>query len=254
MKNLSFEDHFSQQAQEYARYRPSYPSALFAYLASITPGHELAWDCGTGNGQAALALVQYFDHVVATDASPDQLSQAPLHQQIEYRVEQAEHVSLESGSVDLVTVAVAVHWFDLQLFYQEVQRVLKPGGIVAVWTYHLPMINPDIDRVINNYYAQVLAGYWPGRFRYADERYQTLPFPFQELQPVEFTMQAEWNLNHLLGFLDSWSATRKYMVEHRHHPLKRIWKELATAWGEENQTRMIRWPLHTRIGSVNEDS
>ena len=174
----SFQDYFSKQASEYARYRPHYPGELFDYLASISPGRQLAWDCGTGNGQAALELVKRFSRVVATDASGDQLAQAVAHERIDYRIERAEDVSLEDHSVDLVTVAVAVHWFDLEQFYQAVRRVAAPNGVLAVWTYHLPLIEPGIDRVLAHYYQDVLAGYWPGQMRYLDQCYQTLPFPF----------------------------------------------------------------------------
>lgn len=140
---MNFEDHFSELAQAYARYRPSYPSALFSYLASVAPGREFAWDCGTGNGQAALALAEHFDRVVATDASAAQIAHAFAHERVDYRVERAEAVSLGDGSTDLITVAIAVHWFDLEAFYREVRRVLKAKGILAVWTYHLPMIEPS---------------------------------------------------------------------------------------------------------------
>ncbi len=112
----NFEDHLSQQAHDYARHRPHYPRELFTYLATIAPSHRLAWDCGTGNGQAARALAEHFNRVVATDASSDQLAQAIRHGRIEYRIERAEDVSLEASSVDLVTVAIAVHWFDLAPF------------------------------------------------------------------------------------------------------------------------------------------
>lgn len=250
---MNFEDHFSQMAQGYARYRPIYPGALFDYLAAISPGHRLAWDCGTGNGQAALALTRHFHRVMATDASSDQLNHAFHHDQIEYRAEQAEAVSLDDGSVDLVTAAVAVHWFDLEKFYHEVKRVLKPNGILAVWTYHLPVIDAEIDRLLGIYYSGVLAGYWPDRIRYLDDRYRSLPFPFDEVSVPEFFMEAEWSLSHLVGFLDSWSATRKYQNEHSRHPLERIWPELTAAWGEPDLIRMIRWPLFIRIGRAKKE-
>ena len=182
----SFEDHFSKQAREYALYRPQYPGELFDYLASISPGRQLAWDCGTGNGQAAQELARHFDRVMATDASADQIAQAAAHERIDYRVERAEAVSLEAGSVDLVTVAIAVHWFDLEAFYQHVKRILVPGGILAVWTYYYPEINPDIDRVVKYLTAEVLAGYWPERIVYVEQHYRTLPFPFAEQDAPEF--------------------------------------------------------------------
>ncbi|HEX6386746.1 MAG TPA: class I SAM-dependent methyltransferase [Anaerolineae bacterium] len=245
---MNFADHFSQLAQNYSRYRPHYPAALFEYLATIAPGRDLAWDCGTGNGQAALQLVKYFDRVVATDASSEQINQAFLHDRITYRIEKAEEVSLVSGIVDLVTVAVAVHWFALDAFYQEVRRVLKPDGVLAVWTYHLPLIGAEIDQHLRFYYSEVLGDYWPARFHYVDEKYQTLPFPFQEVEAPEFVMRAEWDLNELVGFLSSWSATRKYSEQKGSHPLEVIWPALKEAWGDANLKREIRWPLYVRIG------
>jgi SAM-dependent methyltransferase len=244
----SFEDHFSSHAPDYARYRPCYGADLFEYLAAASPARELAWDCGTGNGQAAVELAKVFDRVVATDASADQLAAAFRHERIEYRLERAEETSLKPATVDLVSVAVAVHWFDFEAFYREVRRVLKPGGVVAVWTYHLPVIDAGVDRVLDRYYRQVLAGYWPERIRYLEERYRTLPFPFAEFSPPAFHMEAEWDLGQLLGFLYSWSATRKYAREQGTNPLEIIWPELSAAWGDPSGKRPICWPLHMRMG------
>ncbi len=246
----SFEDHFSKQAGEYAQYRPQYPGELFVYLASISPSRQLAWDCGTGNGQAARELARHFNRVIATDASSDQIAQAVPHERIDYRVERAEEVSLETGSVDLVTVAIAVHWFDLETFYQAVRRVGRPDGILAVWMYHLPVIDPSIDPILKHYYANVLAGYWPERFHFLAERYQTLPFPFEELKPPEFEIQANWELGQVVGFLDSWSATRRYQKERGQHPVSIIWQGLSEIWGEPGRRRTIRWPLYLRVGRI----
>ncbi|HEX7342819.1 MAG TPA: class I SAM-dependent methyltransferase [bacterium] len=248
---MRFEDHFSGHAGDYAQHRPHYPSELFAYLASIAPDRRLAWDCGTGNGQAALELAKYFELVHATDASPQQIAQAFEHERIKYAVESAESVSLPSGAADLVTVAVAVHWFDFDKFYAEVKRVLKPGGVLAVWTYHLPEIEPAIDAVLQHYYGQVLAAYWPERIQYLHERYRTLPFPFAEIAPPEFIAGADWDLQRLSGFLDSWSASRKYLQVNHRHPLREVAGALMSAWGEPELNRRIRWPLHLRIGKAN---
>ena len=246
-----FEDHFSAQAGEYARYRPHYPPELFDYLVSIAPGHHLAWDCGTGNGQAALELARHFERVLATDASAEQVALAAPHERIEYRVEPAEETSLEAGSVDLVTVAIAVHWFDLDRFYPAVRRVLAPRGVLAVWTYHMMEIEPAIDRIVDHYYRDVVGAYWPPRFRHVDQRYRTLPFPFEELIPPEFHMHADWTLENLTGFLSSWSATERYRAERGHHPVGLIWPELSRAWGAPSQVRPVRWPLHLRVGCVS---
>lgn len=247
-KTFNFEDHFSKQSQQYAQYRPQYPDELYAYLASIAPGHSLAWDCGTGNGQAAIGLAKYFDIVHATDASAEQIALAYTHDKVDYRVEPAERVSLNTASTDLVTVAVAVHWFNFDEFYREVKRVLKPGGILAVWTYYSSEISPQIDQLIFEYYAEILKDFWPERIRYLEERYQTIPFPFEEIVPPPFVMEINWNLIQLAGFLNSWSATQRYKAQKETHPLEIIWPKLTVAWGDENEARRIRWPLHFRIG------
>jgi ubiquinone/menaquinone biosynthesis C-methylase UbiE len=156
---MKFEDHFSQLAATYLKYRPGYPPLLFEYLTGMCKNHNQAWDCGTGNGQAALELTKYFNNVLATDASKDQIEYAPHHPKITYRVEPAEKVSLLDSSTDLVTVAVAVHWFNFENFYAEVKRVLKPVGIIAVWGYHLFLISPGIDKILKKYYSEILKNY-----------------------------------------------------------------------------------------------
>ena len=247
-KAFRFEDHFSGHSKQYAQHRPQYPDEIYAYLASITPARSLAWDCGTGSGQAALGLAKHFDKVYATDASADQITHAYPHEKVEYHAEPAEHVSLSDASTDLVTVAVAIHWFRFDEFYGEVKRVLKPDGILAVWTYHLPEISPEVDPLVSYYYAELLKDFWPERIRYLEERYKTIPFPFAEITPPAFVMEVNWNLLQFAGFLDSWSATQRYKAQKGQHPLDVIWDKLLTAWGDENQKRLIRWPLHFRIG------
>jgi SAM-dependent methyltransferase len=243
-----FEDHFSGHSGQYAQHRPQYPDEIYAYLASIAPARFLAWDCGTGNGQAAIGLAKHFEKVYATDASAEQIALAFPHDKVDYGVEPAEHVSLSASSVELITVAVAVHWFNFEEFYREVKRVLKPGGILAVWTYYLTEISPEIDQLIFKYYAEILKGFWPERIRYLEERYQTIPFLLEEIVPPSFVMEIDWNLIQFAGFLNSWSATQRYKAEKGHHPLEILWPKLLAAWGDENKPRRIRWPLHFRIG------
>jgi len=247
-RTFSFEDHFSKHSGQYAQYRPHYPDEIYAYLASLAPGHSLAWDCGTGNGQAALGLARHFDKVHATDASAEQISLAYANDKVDYHVEPAEQVSLRTSSVDLVTVAVAIHWFNFDEFYREVKRVLKPGGILAVWTYHLAEISPAIDQLIDQYYFEIVDGYWPERIRYLEQRYETIPFPFEEITPPSFAMEMNWNLLQFSGFLDSWSATQRYKAQKGQHPLEIIWQKLLAVWGDEKGLRLVRWPLHFRIG------
>jgi SAM-dependent methyltransferase len=245
---MTFEDHFSELAETYSKYRPIYPSELFKYLASICNDNQQTWDCGTGSGQAARSLADYFNKVHATDASAEQLKQAPTHPNIHYRVEPAEKISLKDCCVDLVTVAAAVHWFDFEKFYSEVKRVLKPGGIIAVWGYHLFTISPAVDKLLFKYYKEILKDYWPERFIYVDNRYQNLPFPFNEILPPQFEMITNWDLNQVAGFLDSWSGTKIYLQKNGHHPLDTIWNDLKKEWGSEKVQRKIFWPLHIKVG------
>lgn len=251
---MTFRDYFSQQARQYAQHRPGYPGELFDYLASLAPSRELAWDCGTGNGQAALGLAHWFERVIATDGSAEQIENAFPHERVEYRVERAEATSILSGTVDLITVGQAVHWFDFDAFYDEARRVAKQAGILAVWTYHLPSIAPEVDRWLERYYRETLRAYWPERIRYLDEGYRTLPFPFEEIQPPEFFMETEWDLDCLVGFLVSWSGTRRYFEAGGQQSFEHELEELKQSWGGEKERRTIKWPLHFRIGRLPADN
>ncbi len=248
---MTFKDQFSELAGEYSRYRPGYPEALFEYLASIAPGKDLAWDCGTGSGQAALVLTEHFRRVIATDASREQIANAFSHPQVEYRVEEAEQVSIASGSVDLVTVGTAIHWFEFDRFFTEVRRVGRSGAILAVWGYHLPQVAPGVDRLLVRYYREILNGYWDDRLRYLDDRYRTLPFPFEEVKPPDFDMLADWDLRMLLGFLASWSATPKFIAANGVHPLKLVIDDLRAEWGAEDQVHRLHFPMHMRVGIIS---
>ena len=175
---MSFKDHFSKQAAGYAKFRPRYPQQLFDYLGSIAPNRQVAWDCGTGNGQAAVGLASVFEHVIATDASEKQIANAQSHEFVEYRVAPAEKSDIEAEAIDLIMVAQALHWFDLDRFYAEALRVLKPDGILAASAYNLLHIEKGIDRIVNRYYYDVVGSFWPPE-RELVERFDDLPFPFQ---------------------------------------------------------------------------
>jgi len=244
---MSFKDHFSKQAADYARFRPGYPQELFDYLVSIAPSRRLAWDCGTGNGQAAAGLASVFDAVIATDASEKQITNAELHERVDYRVAPAEDSSIDFGTVDLIMVAQALHWFDLDRFYAEARRVLKSDGVLAASAYNLLHINPAIDEVVNRYYYEVVGPFWPQE-RKLVEQFDNLPFPFHEIDPPKFEMTAQWNLDHLVGYLRTWSSTQRFMAAKGSDPLKQIMGELPAAWRTPEQTRNVIWPLTLRIG------
>jgi ubiquinone/menaquinone biosynthesis C-methylase UbiE len=242
------EDCFIKQAEIYAQHRPRYPEALFKYLAELCPAHELAWDCGTGSGQAASGLVKFFKRVIASDLNPNQIKHAELHEKILYQVSSAEKADLETQSADLITVAQALHWFKLSHFYSEARRILKPGGILATWCYRLPAISPAIDETIKRYYEVVVGPYWSDRMQFVHDRYQTIPFPFEELPPPHGEMNTSWNFNEIIGFLDSWSSTLKFMEMRGYHPLDDIKEDLQDAWGNPAQKRLVQFPLYYKIG------
>jgi SAM-dependent methyltransferase len=243
-----FQDHFSAQAAAYARFRPGYPATLYEFLAGLAPGRSLAWDCGTGNGQAAVGLAAHFDQVIASDASGEQIAQAMPHPRVTYCVATAENPPAAVQAADLVTVAQALHWFDHARFYAQLRRILRPGGVFAAWGYALMQISPAIDTVVQDYYARIVGPYWPADRRHIDSGYQTLPFPLTEVATPPFRMIADWSLEALFGYLDTWSATRRYLVDKGRHPLDLVKLDLARAWGEA-PTRVVVWPLFLRAGS-----
>src|SRR5436190_10404144 len=195
---MAFKDHFSKQAADYAKFRPRYPHEMFEYLGSLALRRQLAWDCGTGNGQAAIGLATVFDRVIATDASEKQIANAQPHERVEYRAAPAESSGIASETVDLIMVAQALHWFDLDRFYDEVRRLLKKNSVLAASAYNLLQIKPAIDAVVNRYYYEVVGPFWPPE-RVLIEKFEELPLPFSEIQAPSFEMIAQWNPEHLLG-------------------------------------------------------
>ena len=239
----AFADHFSAAAGRYARFRPTYPTALFDYLAELAPRRELAWDCATGNGQVAVALAEYFDEVVATDASAEQIAHALAHPHVRYAVVPAEASGLDSASVDLVTVGQAMHWFALDAFFSEADRVLRPGGVLAVWTYALMRVNPEVDARVEEFVdgPEGLGSYWPPERRLVDEGYASVDFPFESAAVPDLAMEAVWSLERFVGYIGTWSAMKRYREERERDPLPQLADDLAPYWSEGVQT--VRWPL-----------
>ena len=244
---MTFKDHFSRQAADYAKFRPRYPQELFVYLGNIAPSRQLAWDCGTGNGQAAVGLASVFDRVIATDASEKQIANGQLHKRVDYLVAPAENSGIQSDTVDLIMVAQALHWFDLDRFYAEARRVLKPNDVLAVSAYNLLHIEPAIDEVVNRYYYDVVGPFWPPE-RKLVENFAHLPFSFHEIDPPEFEITAQWDLDQLVGYLQTWSSTQRFIAAKGDNPLEQIIDELRSAWGTPEQARKLIWPLILRIG------
>lgn len=245
----SFPDHFSGVAGAYAEFRPRYPDALFDWLADLAPGRALAWDCATGSGQAAVALAPWFERVVATDASAEQIAAATPHPRVEYRVAPAEASGLAAGSVDLVTVAQALHWFDRPAFYREAARVLRPDGVLAVWTYGHPHLDdPGSDGVFQEFYSGTVGPYWPPERALVDAGYRTIEFPVPEIESPTFEMETRWSLAALLGYVGTWSATTRFRDARGLDPVPGLARDLASRWGDPEEPRRIRWPVAVRAG------
>jgi SAM-dependent methyltransferase len=247
---MSFKDHFSGHAAVYHEARPDYPGALFDFLAGEAPSSELAWDAGCGNGQASVALAERFATVVATDPSAEQIANASLRSNIHYRVEPAEQSSLASGSVDLVCVAQALHWFDLARFHEEVRRVLKPRGVAAFWTYADCRVDAEIDRQKDRLYIDLTGPYWPAERALVETGYVSLAFPFERIVTPTLDMCMQWDLARYVAYLRSWSASQRYLRALEQDPVSLIESDLAKAWGDPARVRSVRWDFHLHCGRV----
>ncbi len=245
-----FRDYFSNHAGDYAAYRPTYPAALFSYLAQITPDHQLAWDCGTGNGQAAVELAKDFKQVIASDPSAEQIKAATPKTNIMYRVFSAEQTDLTDNSVDLITVAQALHWFDFAKFYAEAKRVLKPNGVIAAWCYSLTRVDPAVDAIIDHFYWNIIPDYWDPRRKLIDEEYKTIPFPFNKIITPVFQMEQNWDLLQFINYINTWSGLKAYIKQKGVNPLEQLFPQLVAAWGTPTTVKTVCWPLHLLVGKT----
>ena len=243
-----FADHFSRDSVAYARFRPRYPPELFAWLATLPAGRSVAWDCGTGTGQAAALLTPHFDLVVGSDPSRTQLASADRTSGARYFAGSSESSALGRRRVDLVTVAQALHWFDRQRFYREVTRVLSPGGAFAAWSYGLLRSTPRVDRVITRFYEETVGAWWPPERALVEKGYQNIPIPIAEVAGPPFSIEARLTLDELLGFIRTWSAVGRFIAARGHDPMPELGEALGPVWGEPAVARQISWPLTVRAG------
>ena len=249
----TFHDHFSSVANRYADFRPHYPAALFDYLATLVSQSSTVWDCACGNGQATVDLAARFDQVIGTDASKEQIASAAPNPRIEFRVAPAEQSALPDKSIDLVTVAQALHWFNFDHFYAEVKRVLTSNGVIAVWAYGINVVEGDaVNDLVQRYYADTVGPYWPPERKLVEDGYRTIPFPFAEITPPMLRMEARWTLDELLGYFSTWSATNRCIKATGRNPLEPLAADLKEVWGKAEHRRQIVWPLSVRIGKQHD--
>lgn len=244
----TFRDLFSGHARDYGRYRPTYPDALFAWLAAQAPARDLAWDVGTGSGQAAVALAGHVAQVIATDASARQVENAVPHPCVTYRVAPAEDGGLAGASVDLVTVAQAFHWFDAPRFFAEAARVLRPGGVLALWTYRSCEVTPEVDAIERDFYANVIGMDWPGERRLVEDGYASVvfPAPFTDVPSPAFQLEAHWTFEDFIGYVGTWSAVHQHRKRTGTDPLAPFAERLAVHW-PAGEVRAVRWDLKLRV-------
>lgn len=245
-----FKDHFSERAAGYAAHRPQYPKELAQWLASLAPARDLAWDVACGSGQLSTLLGDEFAKVVATDASAPQIEQAVPHPHVEYRIEPAEKSSLADRAVDLITVAQAVHWLDLDAFYKEARRVGRPQSVIALIAYHIAVIDPAVDAVIDGFYSGDLDGYWPLERKHIETEYRDIPFPFERISsPERKHLAVNWDVEQMLGYIRTWSAVRALEHAKGAAQTEEFAARLRGAWGR--QVRAVRWPLVLLVGRIS---
>lgn len=242
-------DNFSTSSDNYAKYRPDYPQSIYDFIFPLLKEKTQAWDCGTGNGQVAVELAKEFQHVEASDLSQAQIDNAFLVDNIHYSKQTAENTNFKNDTFDLVTVAQAVHWFDFDKFYSEVKRVGKPGSVIAIMGYELNNITPELDAIVRHFYKNIIGEYWDPERRYLEQRYETIPFPFKELEAPEISNIKLWKLENLIGYLSTWSSVKHYMKKNGSNPLDEIIPDLEKAWGNQ-EVRKVNFPILFRVGRI----
>ena len=246
---MSFADHFSGVARTYATARPTYPAGLYAFIASQAPARDRAWDCGTGNGQAAAGLARHFAAVEATDASAEQIASASPQERVRYGVQPAEATDFGDASFDAVCVAQALHWFDVDAFHREVRRVLRPGGVVAIWGYDRLTVSPAFDVAYEQVVLPPLKGHWPQENSRLWGGYGGVDFPYEPIEAPPFAIECGWTLRELLRYIGTWSGTQRYIAAGNADFLERCEEALASSWGPDPR-RTVTMPLHLRCGRL----
>ena len=188
--------------------------------------------------------------MIATDASATQLDEAAPNARVEYRLAPAEDSGLGEASIDLVTVAQALHWLPLEHFFAEVRRVVAPGGALAVWCYTMAVLGPAIDEIVSRYYAVTCGPYWSPERALVDEGYRGIAMPIDEVAAPPLAIESSLTLEQFGGYLRTWSATRKLAAAIGKDPVIAVEGELRPFWGGAGATRVARWPIRVRAGRL----
>ncbi len=240
-------DNFSNQASVYAQFRPTYPQAVFDYLNSVVKGKKSVWDCATGNGQMARELAKTFDTIYATDISQKQLDNAFQAENIAYSIAKAEETHFADDTFDLITVAQAIHWFDFEKFYAEVNRVAKSGAVLFVIGYSMPRFEGKIDEILQDFYWNVTGPYWDAERKHLDNQYNSIPFPFEAIECPVFKNEYRWTLEMAEGYFNSWSSIQHYIKKNGVNPVNEVIDKLRAYWIGEQR---VEFPLFAKVGRV----
>lgn len=243
-------DLFSEQSKIYARFRPTYPQELVEYILQFVEERKCAWDCATGNGQAAKVLADYFETVEASDISEAQINNAVRKPNIQYHICPAEQTTFADNSFDLITVAQAYHWLNWKKFHDEATRVGKPNAVVAVWAYYLMSTNDEnLNKLIRYFYKDITGPYWDYERRYVDDGYASAEFNYELLPSKKFEIKFNWSKEQLEGYFQSWSSVQKYVKTNNNNPIDLIKNDLDTIWNTTEE-KEVRFPIFLRIGRI----
>jgi SAM-dependent methyltransferase len=244
---VGFVDLFSDRSGQYAVARPAYPARLYAFIAARAPGRALAWDCATGNGQAALGLAEHFQRVEATDASEQQIAHAIAHPRVRYSVQPAEDTGFAPAAFDAVCVAQALHWFRHDAFFAELDRVLKPGGVFAFWGYDRMQVTAQVDAQFEHGVLAPLAPFWPPQNRILWTGYRDIAIPYEPVETPALRIELAWTLAEFVAYVNTWSAVKRLVQERGADALEGAWTALAAAWGPGDQRRGVTMPIHLQV-------
>jgi hypothetical protein len=243
-------DLFSDQSKIYAQFRPTYPQELFDYILQFVDERKCAWDCATGNGQAANVLADYFEKVEASDISEAQINNAIRKKNINYHICRAEQTPFTDNSFDLITVAQAYHWLNWKKFHDEATRVGKRNSVIAIWCYSLLSTNDEkLNEIILHLYHDITGPYWDYERRFVDNGYSTADFDFAPLPPRTFEINLQWSKEQLTGYFETWSSVLKYKKTNAINPVEFIKNDIDDAWSDD-QLKNIRFPVFLRIGRI----
>ncbi|MEM9545325.1 MAG: class I SAM-dependent methyltransferase [Bacteroidota bacterium] len=246
----SIQDNFSNQSQFYKKYRPTYPPEIYQELMLCVKSRNQCWDCGTGNGQVAAQLASYFTMVFATDVSQNQLDSAQRKENIIYSVERAEQTSFADNQFDLITVAQAIHWFDVEAFHQEVKRVGKNGGIISIWGYGLLRIEPEVNALIDKFYYEIVGPFWDKERRHIDNSYASIPFDYKEIPAKKNkSIRTSWTIEQLAGYFNSWSSVQHFIKANTYNPVDEIISKIKGVW-KSSDRKEVQFPIFMKIGEI----